>query len=461
MTQLIEVNDGLLAWEGTDLRLNFRIKVDRLGDVAVEFDPIRSSDIESFWSTHWPLWHKLERSKNRRIPHFHLSGYTADGVKILTEYARLESLGQSSTPHEVVLQPRGVAAELNLEYPLPEVAKDKKISAIYLSRGQLGFTHPPVETPLGLLSTEATANVEESTDSFGVVRILKSGDLSLEEWVESCDDLAERVLNILSLAQGRWLQWTAREVTAGDDWISRRIRPRELRDTALAQLFHHLNLEPVLKLAVQSYTRDLIRQTGLDIALSWMLAPAPYVEGGFLNQMIALELLVSAFETKTKGLISKDAFRSMVKPRLCQAIDGLVEDGILLTEGQGNIFRAKINDLNSPVFYDKVRQLLTHYDVPIHDLEASLKFAVVDCRNDLVHRGLLHKIGDDSDRIHQNSDLAEELLKRIVMAMLGYRGQYISALYNLESYVFDKGRVGPLNRHNVEAPPDSGTAAAP
>ncbi len=456
MTQLFEVNDGLMAWEGTDLQLNFRVNVGRLGDVAIEFDPIRSSDTESFWSIHWKLWHDLYRSKNRRIPHFQLSGYTSDGVRVHTEYARLESLSQSSTPQEVVLHPRGSAAVLNIEYPLPEGVGDKKISVTYLSRGQLGFTHPPVETPLGLLSTAATAKTEDSTDNFGAVRILKSIDLRLDEWVVASDDLAERILNILSLAQGRWLQWTAREVRAEGYLVSLRIRPQELRSTALAQLFHHLNLEPVLELAVRSYTRELIQQTDLDTALSWLLAPAPYIEGRFLNQMIALELLVSAFEPRAKGLVPKEVFRTMIKPRLRQAIDGLVENGDL-REGQGEVFRAKINDLNSSVFYDKVRQLLTHYNVPIDDLEASLKFVVVDCRNDLVHRGLLHKIGDDSDRIHQNSDLAEELLKRIVMAMLGYSGQYISALYNLDSYVFDKGRVAPLNRRNLETPPRAAT----
>lgn len=174
-----------------------------------------------------------------------------------------------------------------------------------------------------------------------------------------------------------------------------------------------------------------------------MLSPATYVERTFLNQMIALEQLVSVFGVKAKGVMPKAVFKSVVKPRLSQVVDELVESDQLLEE-QGNILRGKLKELNSPVFYDKVRQLLEHYRVPIDDLRGDLKFIVVDCRNDLVHRGLLRRIGDDSARIHRSSDIAEELLKRIAMAMLGYRGQYISVLYNLDTYVFGDGKVEPL-----------------
>lgn len=452
MTLLVEVHNGLLSWEGSELQLNFRVKVERLGEIVLEFDPIRSTESESFWSVQWELWQGLYRSKDRRVPFFHLSGHTADGIKVYTDYARLEGLSQSSTPHEVTLQPRGSAAELNLEYPFSGREDNTEISVTYLSRGQLGFFHPPVKTPLGEMITSATAKFEESIDQFGVVQIRKSGDLGLEEWIEACDNLVGRVLNILSLAQGRWLQWTAREIAAGDVFIARRIRPREFHGTVLAHLFHHLNLDPVLQLA-ESYTPGLIQETGLDTALSWMLAPAPYLEGRFLNQMVALELLVSAFEKKAKGVIPKGSFRSVVKPRLMRVIDELVENEDL-TEEQGRIFNAKLNELNSPVFYNKVRQLLAHYRVPVNDLEIDLKFVVVDCRNDLVHRGLLHKIGEDRDRIHRNSDIAEELLKRIVMAMLGYSGQYISVLYNLDSYTFDGDRVTPLNGPNLGEVPN-------
>jgi len=299
---------------------------------------------------------------------------------------------------------------------------------------------------LGKLSTEAPARAEESIEGFGAVIVQKSGDLGLgiEDWLEACDDLVERVLRILSLAQGRWLQWTAREVRTGDRFISRRIRPREVRQVALAHLFHHLNLRPVLEQAVRSYTRDLVQATGLDVALSWMLTPAAYVEGTFLNQMIALEQLVSCFEHKVRGVIPKAIFKSVVRPKLDRAIEDLVESEQLARE-RGDILAARMKDLNSPVFYDKVRQLIDYYRVPVEDLESELRFVVVDCRNDLVHRGLLHRIGDDRHRIHRSSDIAEELLKRIVMAMWGYRGQYISALYNLETYVFKDGEVAPLN----------------
>jgi hypothetical protein len=436
MPQHLRVENGLLSWKGRDLRLNFQAHVDRFGAITIEFDPISSSN-DDLWRDHWSLW---------REPFFSLSGLTENKVSVHTDYARLEGLSETFTPHEIRLHPRGSASELNLAYYVSDEAlPSQEISVTYLSRGQLGFPHEPIETPLGEMSASATSKIQESVDQFGTIIINKRNELGLEEWLQACDAMVERALNILSLGQGKWLQWSARHIMAGGELLASRIRPREIRVAALAHLFHHLNLRPILELAVQSYLQDPTAKTGIDVALSWMLAPAAYVEGTFLNQLIALEHLISCFEHNIRGLIPRTTFKKVVQPRLQQTIEELVESE-QLTRNHGNIIASRIKGLNHPIFYDKIWQLIDYYRVPVADLETELRFAIVQCRNDLVHRGLLERIGEDSDRILRSGDIAEEFLKRVAMAILGYQGQYISSLYNLDTYIFREDGVEPLSQ---------------
>ena len=237
MTEQLEVRRGFLSYKGTELQSTFRLNIDRFGNVTIDFDPIHSSGIEA-WADHWRVWHELEESTARRIPFFALSGRTEDGIKIHTEYARLERLGRTSTPSEVTLLPAGAASELNLDYLVPnEVLTREPVSITYLSRAQLGFPHEPVQSPLGELNVVATSRLDDYTDRFGAIVIEKAGSLSLEDWTAACDELVGRVLHILSLAQGRWLQWTSREIRVGGSLLSRRLRPHELRAEALASLF--------------------------------------------------------------------------------------------------------------------------------------------------------------------------------------------------------------------------------
>jgi hypothetical protein len=438
MTHHLEVEKGSLVWQGTLLEIGFRCDISRLGEIAIEFDAVSSIDNPSWPSqSRFLKWLSAERGQ---VPYFHLSGKTSDGISISTEYGYEVSSRDrvSSSGAEVLL--KASASELVIDYPLGESINRENIYVAYLSRGQIGYPHDPVATPLGNLSTQAASEAAEAADNFGAVYIEKGSNIDLGEWSEACDDLVGRILNILSLAQGRWLEWTAREIRLNSQLLSLKIRPRSLREAALSQLFHHLNLGPILELAVQSYTRQLVKSTGMDVALSWMLAPASYLEGTFLNQMIALERLVSSFEIKVEGITKKEIFKSLVRPKLCQVVQDLVTNGFLSSE-EASVIENRIGGINSPGLFAKLKQLISHYQVPVEDL-GDLSF-VIDCRNDLVHRGILEDI-EDVEKISEAAALAEELVKRIVMGMLGYRGRYISSRYGLNHYSFQDGGVVPL-----------------
>src|SRR5262245_19025603 len=77
------------------------------------------------------------------------------------------------------------------------------------------------------------------------------------------------VLDVLSLAQGRLIRWSIRQVFAGDAFVSGVCRGRKDTTPPFEPLFSHLHLQPVLDLAITKYTAALRDRTGLDVAIEW------------------------------------------------------------------------------------------------------------------------------------------------------------------------------------------------
>lgn len=447
MSEQFRVRDGLLRWADHQMRVGFKLEVSQHGGISIEYDEMHFSSGDD-WIGQYEVLSNLQRGENRDIPFFHLSGIDEDGVRISTDFAEMRRFDQNFYKQGVSFQATGSAAEVNFYHGLTGESDTPSPTAIeYLSRAQLGFATPSIETRHGNLRAGGSPKVSDYRDRFGVIRIEKTGGDIDSEWIEACDALADRSLQLLSLSQGRWLQWTARTVFAGDILLSRTIRPHELREPSLAHLFHHQNLGPILRLVSESFTEQCAEETGLSIALSWMLSSASSLENRYLNLLVALEHLISVIDPKVEGVLRRERFRSRVRAPLLQLIEQIASDEDLAND-VSEFYRRKISEMNQPTFYDKILQLIRHYQVPVADIEAELKFSLVDCRNDLVHRGLLERLGDDRKRIHRSCDVAEEFMKRVVMAVLRYKGQYISALYNLDSYHFGDGEVYPVNPRN-------------
>jgi hypothetical protein len=386
----------------------------------------------------------LDRAENRLIPFFQLNGVTEDGTIIHTDYATLTSFTPNFSPTDSTLAATASASELKFDYPLRDTPSPANLAAEYLSRAQRGFHPVSVATEVGTLIAGGSHGMDSYANEFGIIRIETPEQGVTEAWLAECDLLANRTLLLLSLAQVRWLNWTQRTIYVDGERSARQIRPRELNQAALAGLFSHLNLGPILNLLTGMDIKNVIAETGIDVALSWMLSPTPHLEKIYLSQMVALEHLISVFEPKARGLLDKTTFKGVVEPELAKIVDALAKEGSL-DPSLAEPLKERISRANQPSFYEKILQIIEHYSVPVADIRGDLKFALVDCRNDLVHRGALNRIGDDFGKLYRNLHIAEEFLKRLILAILRYEGQYISALYNLESYVFGEGEVRPLN----------------
>ena len=437
--ETLRIKDGFLRWNSVELRVSYDLSISETGEIEIRFDGLHRSRCDK--PIHEVI-HRLYRGENRLVPDFHLSGKSESDIQIRTECARLTHISEKFTPYEAHVL--GTAAELTLDDDTSSRgAPQPADTVVYLSRAQRGFSVVAAESAIGRVSAggpHANANYEER---FGLVRIERQATQVDGDWVEACDGLAEWTLQLLSLGQGRWLDWTVRAIYASNLRLSRTIRPQSVNRMALAALFHHLNLAPVLKWIAETYETASSKAQGVRVALSWMLAPAASVENGYLNFLIALEHLLWVFDSNKHGVMDRSKFKSAVRTPLLRVL-GEISQGVELPAEASAIFRKRISELNAPTFYEKLLQMVDHYSVPIADIGDELRFALVQCRNDVVHRGVFHRIGDDPEAIYRASHIAEEFLKRVIMAMLGYKGQYISSLYNLESYVFGEGEVRSL-----------------
>ena len=459
MAEQIEILNGKLVWGEETVELSFKIEIKKDASVSIRFEPLVYETPEARregWRVHQIL-EDIQLKRSRRVVRFELNGRSADGIEFSTSCARLVNGSTYDLGSPMTLRLVGTADELLFTYPsASEKCEEIDACVEYLTPGQLGGVGcDSLELPQGILTFLATCKVGEAKEFYGALSIEKRVPRAdLDQWLDECDELAERAMHLLSLAQGRWYNWAARIVYRQDEEgakkLFRCVRPRERRDAVRIHLFHHLNLGPSLELLRTSYTRKLIEETGLDTALILMLTASPYTEGRMWNQLVALEHLLTKFEVKAIGVIDKKVFQNELKPLLRKVLEEAIQKGWVSPEkDEYTIFKQKIGQLNSPSLYSKFLQFVDYYKVPLADLDPEdVKFVVVHCRNDLAHQGVPVRIGEDRDRLYLMADLAEELLNRIVMAMLGYEGQYVSAFDHLEHYWFSKAGVKPVNPPN-------------
>jgi hypothetical protein len=203
-------------------------------------------------------------------------------------------------------------------------------------------------------------------------------------------------------------------------------------------------LQPIIEHGVQNYTRELISETGIDVALEWHLMHHSYNEGNYLSQMTALEHLVSVFREKkpSNRVLQKSKFRNILKPALQEKLDEIIpqlcddslekEDCLKIIEE----FKNKIGNLNQQSLQSSTESMLSEYCVPLDGLNDFIP-DLINVRNDIIHRGL-HNKSTNQKSLSIYLLVAEELLRRIFLALLNYEGKYNTYFMKNDYVLFKK-----------------------
>lgn len=435
--EILDVGEcvGAIRYQERTLPVRFRLNVASPSEILCEIDHIPL--------TERVLTDELYRGQgDRRVPLFDLTGHseTDQVVTLRHVFVKSEKVKTDRDDSGIVLTCAVGEAEVRQQADLPEPIEDRVLEVEYFNKGQLGFGQPSVEVELGRISIvgEAKAHEDWADRYSGFIHIERRApvDLDLGVWLRDCDAMAMRITRVLSIAHGALLSWGIRKVFLDGKLLVATVRPRGPVERTRVAVWPHLNLQPVLEVAVRNYSVAVSRDTGFEVALSWFLSSSALAESKFVQMMIALEHLVHvcASDDPSSQVVGTTKFRRLVRPAIEAALHELVErtepdDAITLEQATELVER--IGGINHHSFQKNLERMLDRYKVACEDLRGKLR-EVINERNAVIHRGLFRSGREDGGHLERCENLAEELLVRIFLTLLDYRGRYNSPLYNLD-----------------------------
>jgi hypothetical protein len=421
--------EGELRCEDRCASVRWSVTIGRHGGIALMFEPI-TLDSSNKWlfEIAFPSGPLLQRLS--------ISGKTPEGVTCNSNDVYLISHRATSDDRGCRLAISADASRLRLLYgPLPETSAG--VRAIYFTVGMRAFGFSEVDTNAGRLRLVGPTKLEQPDDISGGVYIDAPGEVrGLERWLSECDAIILRILDMVSFAEGGLVRWSARRIESDGRLIAIDCEGAKESGPAFDGVFHYLNLQPVLELAVKRYTEELCEKTGFAVALEWFVHHPRYAELQLIAASTALEHLIAVFVQNhgTPKLVSPELFNG-----LFGAMKGLWQEAAkAANEAERECIAriiGKLGQLNDGSFYDKLVALTDSYTVPLAGIDLKEIKLANDARNAVVHRGLYRR-SEERRQLYHYVTILRELLKRIFLTLLGYEGQYFSLLNGPEQRHF-------------------------
>jgi hypothetical protein len=322
---------------------------------------------------------------------------------------------------------RGEALRLVMTHSEAPISTTNR-ALVYHTIGMRGVGRQHAQTDVGDLYLTGVAKLESFDEIAGQVVVKSVSDEDeLDDWIERTDELVRNVLTIVSLADGKPLPWSIRQLYVNSQLIRTDLYGPSHTGRPEDNVFHFLNLPPVLKLAVDSYTPALRRDTGIELAIALFLAQPIHIELRLVAAMTALEHLVSVYNKShpISPPLEQSVFEK-VRGRLIHTFDDAVTELPSDDELRRRFRRVRdrIGNLNHVTFKDKLWQMLDEYQVPLSGIDGRIN-AAIDARHKIIHTGQ-HDVPFAAFHLHVA--VLRELLKRIFLKLLRYEGKYQSYL---------------------------------
>ena len=424
---------GQLGWHDNSLNIDFDLSVAKDGSIKLT---VKDIPLEKN-----VLWlHELYQKEKRYFEFLQLKGQDAEGNYITSNSAILNSLGSKEDKQGSWICPAGTCMQFRLDSAKPLTYG--KTAALLLQYRLLGlecFDRLSGNTEIGSVKVAGSTKIRKYDEVTGVLKINNPPEqnFDLVNWIECCDMSVRSILDILSLANGRYIAWTSRSIFHNKSWVSSLfVGPRSAGKPS-QPLFTYLNLQPVLNLALTNYSEELKQKTGLDVAIEWFLIKSSYAEVQFLTAMTALEHLIYVYMGREDGgkIFHNKKFEKIIRPQVEAALDQSL-DLLLKNEKDPSKREAypdkikaaknKVVEINRYTFKENLRAFLKEHKVPLDGIDQGID-QLVDVRNKIVHRGLYISIAVDQS-IHDHLAVLRELLIRIFLTLLKYSNEYQSFL---------------------------------
>ena len=367
-----------------------------------------------------------------------IRGETKDGRRIHSKYVALHSRAGFER-----LKIEGQASHLTVKWERPP-QDSLGLRTMYLTAGMQCFGVQHTSSLAGDVLIAGRYDIKDFDELAGQIDIVSKRRQSLRSWLKRCDDTVQQLLGLISLANGKATDWSIRHVVhdarTGD---KKKIIITDLDGPKGAGrpqdgVGHFLNLKPWIDLAVTRYTKRLRRSTGIDVAIHWLLFHPRYLEFQLLAAVTALEHLVAKYSKRGRGpkLVNPRSFAS-VRRRFEPELAALLRrarrrannNAVKGIEQLGN----KLRGANQAPFQARLRGMLHFYAVPLEGIDNKIADAIA-ARNRIVHTGRYHE--DGFHELYEHVVVLRELLKRIILTLLRYAGQYHTMLNGSENRAF-------------------------
>lgn len=231
-------------------------------------------------------------------------------------------------------------------------------------------------------------------------------------WREAVEPLLEHVRSVLAFSRGAPLPAPIREFCAGDR-VHVTFRESQGGHAPFLPPVSHLDLELLVKAATTSMTALDTCREAFELAVGWLAAPTMYDEVRFLSGMIALESVTCRSlerpQMRILGRSQADKFESHVRKLVdAQAFDDDTKEAI----------KVKIPELNRRSLVDTVERLLNAWSVARTGISRSALSDLVKLRNAIAHQGATEQ------DLWPFILLVREILVRLVLSMLEFKGRY-------------------------------------
>ncbi len=414
---------------GSDsVSITFQACIDTTGEIKFKFDPIILTEGTFFIKNSW----NNEESNFK----FSLFGKAEDGTEFKTEDFYLtcistESNEETGSRMRLIGSCKQVEVRRKLANPAP-----KPILRMCI-KGFQNFDQLSSECRLGKIVMEGKIFIDDPDTLTGCIAVQPDNEpADLAAWHEEANDLLEHVRHVMSFASAVMLQRPIIEFYAGDD-LEMIVLSQSRQASAPFRTFHFLNQQPVFDAAVKSFFSPPFEVKNLFFAIEWFVMESTYNEIRLVNAMTALENLVASNLSKDDKLIRPvnefEKIRKKIRAVIRQCIGKWATYNADEADEIVKEVNKKLGDLNRQSIRQKLSILAKNWSVPLDDIgkgkiDGKYKIdAAIDARNLVVHEGYYYKDDkDDSVPLWDHTLVVREIIVRLLLAAIGYRGEYIS-----------------------------------
>ncbi|CAN7738926.1 hypothetical protein LJR234_006650 [Mesorhizobium amorphae] len=386
---------GQLAIGGETMDVRFTLSAKADCRLRFKFDPMNG-----------PGYVRLIQSMGKPgqpSQHFSIDARNRSGDRVVSDTLSVIGVGRGAIEAGYLT----ATVTTLLKEPIP-----KPILRLYF-RGFSSFRNSVVETPLGTLAVAGATNPK--TDEMSGYVLIRAPDVSPgDDWRAKADDFLRHMHQGLAFAHGGRLQTPRLDYIEGKNFAATFISGSGWQPEFPVQ--YSLNQDPIIAALVHRYFNGGPISAVIWIALRWMQSGTTVDEVRFLTAMTALEAIIESELPAKKGtIIPKSEFKAL-RQKLMEVIDQ--HPG--LTQVQRDIFKKRTEGNNKKTLPEKIDALFDHYKISRRDFDQSTLAALVTLRNKIVHTGVL----PDEVDIWESIILVRELITRILLSEIGFRGRY-------------------------------------